>query len=33
METHTFNVRTLQATFGLVAVLVAGRLLWGAFGA
>ncbi len=29
---HKINVRTLQATFGLVAVLVAGRLLWGALG-
>ncbi|NBB86026.1 MAG: TSUP family transporter [Bacteroidetes bacterium] len=29
---HAVNVRALQAAFGLVAVLVAGRLLWGAFG-
>jgi len=29
---HRFNVRALQAAFGVVAVLVAGRLLWGALG-
>lgn len=29
---HRFNVRALQAAFGLVAVLVAGRLLWTALG-
>jgi len=29
---HAFNVRTLQTAFGLVAALVAARLLWGALG-
>ncbi len=28
---HWFNVRTLQAAFGVVAIIVAARLLWGAF--